>query len=194
MGTSGGAPAAHQQQALPGQPRTVVVEAQRPLCCGSSCQGYCILKALHLCQCNSLTLHLPPSALFSYALDSFSQSPPGTDAMYPQQSPSSLPQLINLGYSPQRVNLHDLPCPVGTSHNPVPLHRAPTLLEHLPTSLGSPVQRWVYWHPPNVGSVCSGPEDMAHNPGMCPDWESNQRPFGSQATTQSTEPHQPGLL
>ena len=35
--------------------------------------------------------------------------------------------------------------------------------------------------------------DMAHNPGMCPDWESNQRPFGSQADAQSTEPHQPGL-
>ena len=34
--------------------------------------------------------------------------------------------------------------------------------------------------------------DLACNPGMCPDWESNQRPFGSQASTQSTEPHQPG--
>ena len=34
--------------------------------------------------------------------------------------------------------------------------------------------------------------DLAHNPGMCPDWESNQQPFGSQANTQSTEPHQPG--
>ena len=31
------------------------------------------------------------------------------------------------------------------------------------------------------------------NPGMCPDWESNQRLFGLQASTQSTEPHQPGL-
>ena len=30
-------------------------------------------------------------------------------------------------------------------------------------------------------------------PRMCPDWESNQRPFGSQAGTQSTEPYQPGL-
>ena len=30
------------------------------------------------------------------------------------------------------------------------------------------------------------------NPGMCPDWESNQRPLGSQASAQSTEPHQPG--
>ena len=34
--------------------------------------------------------------------------------------------------------------------------------------------------------------DLARNPGMCPDWESNQQPFGSQAGTQSTEPHQPG--
>ena len=35
--------------------------------------------------------------------------------------------------------------------------------------------------------------DLAQNPGMCPDWELNWRPFGSQAGTQSTEPHQPGL-
>ena len=35
--------------------------------------------------------------------------------------------------------------------------------------------------------------DLACNPGMCPDWESNQQPFGSQAGTQSTELHQPGL-
>ena len=34
--------------------------------------------------------------------------------------------------------------------------------------------------------------DLAHNPGLCPDWESNQRPFGSQAGTPSTEPHHPG--
>ena len=34
--------------------------------------------------------------------------------------------------------------------------------------------------------------DLAGNPGMCPEWELNQRPFGSQADTQSTEPHQPG--
>ena len=32
--------------------------------------------------------------------------------------------------------------------------------------------------------------DLACNPGTCPNWESNQRPFGSQAGTQSTEPHQ----
>ena len=36
--------------------------------------------------------------------------------------------------------------------------------------------------------------DPAHNPGMCPDWESNLWPFGLQAGTQSSEPHQPGLI
>ena len=35
--------------------------------------------------------------------------------------------------------------------------------------------------------------DLAHNPGVCPDWELNQGPFGSLASTQSTEPHQLGL-
>ena len=35
--------------------------------------------------------------------------------------------------------------------------------------------------------------DLACNPGMCPDWESNHRPFGSLASTQSTEPYQPRL-
>ena len=35
--------------------------------------------------------------------------------------------------------------------------------------------------------------DPSHNLDMCPDWELNHRPFGSQAGTQSTEPHQPGL-
>ena len=41
--------------------------------------------------------------------------------------------------------------------------------------------------------------DLARHPGMCPDWESNWQPFGSQALnplsagTQSTDPHQPGL-
>ena len=34
--------------------------------------------------------------------------------------------------------------------------------------------------------------DLAHNPGMYPDWELNDQPFGSQAGTQSTELHQPG--
>ena len=39
---------------------------------------------------------------------------------------------------------------------------------------------------------CTG--DLAHNPGMGPDWESNQRSFGPQAVTQYPEPQQPGLL
>ena len=35
--------------------------------------------------------------------------------------------------------------------------------------------------------------DLVSNPGMCLDWESNRRPFGLQAGTQSTEPHQLGI-
>ena len=38
---------------------------------------------------------------------------------------------------------------------------------------------------------CTG--DLAYNPGMCPNWESNWQPFGLQNGAQSTEPHQPGL-
>ena len=34
--------------------------------------------------------------------------------------------------------------------------------------------------------------DLACNPGMCPDWESNQWSFALQSCTQSTEPHQMG--
>ena len=34
--------------------------------------------------------------------------------------------------------------------------------------------------------------DLARNPSMSPDRDSNQRCFGSQVSTQSTEPHQPG--
>ena len=34
--------------------------------------------------------------------------------------------------------------------------------------------------------------DLAHNPGICPDWELNQQPFDLQAHAQSTEPHQQG--
>ena len=30
--------------------------------------------------------------------------------------------------------------------------------------------------------------DLAHHPGMCPDWESNQQLLGSQVGIQSTEP------
>ena len=47
------------------------------------------------------------------------------------------------------------------------------------TSMCGCLSRTPYWGP-------------AHNPGMCPDWESNQRSFGSQAGTQSTEPHHQG--
>ena len=44
------------------------------------------------------------------------------------------------------------------------------------------LSRAPYWGP-----------DLARNPGMCPDWELNRLPFGLQAGTQSTEPHQPGI-
>ena len=37
-----------------------------------------------------------------------------------------------------------------------------------------------------VASRMPPARDLAHNPGMCPDWESNQRPFGSQAGAQPT--------
>ena len=49
-------------------------------------------------------------------------------------------------------------------------------------------ERYINWLPlshPQLGNLAS-------NPGMRPDWESNLQPFGSQAGTQSTEPHQPG--
>ena len=44
---------------------------------------------------------------------------------------------------------------------------------------------WLPLAPPPTG-------DLARNPGMCPDWDSNWSPFGSQAGVQSTEPQQPG--
>ena len=44
-----------------------------------------------------------------------------------------------------------------------------------------------------AASHSAPPGDLACNPGMCPDWESNWRQFGLQASTQSTEPHQPGF-
>ena len=34
--------------------------------------------------------------------------------------------------------------------------------------------------------------NLACNPGMCPDWELTGWPCGSQASAESTEPHQPG--
>ena len=41
-----------------------------------------------------------------------------------------------------------------------------------------------------VVASCTPPTgDLAHNPGVCPDWESNQWPFSLQASTQSTEPY-----
>ena len=43
-----------------------------------------------------------------------------------------------------------------------------------------------------VASHVAPTGDLTRNPGMCPDWESNQWPFGSEAGAQSTEPHQPG--
>ena len=44
-----------------------------------------------------------------------------------------------------------------------------------------------------VASRTPPTEDVAYNPGMCPDRELNQRSFGSQVGTQSTEAYQPGL-
>ena len=44
-----------------------------------------------------------------------------------------------------------------------------------------------------VASQAPPISDLAHNPGMCPDWESNLQPFGLQARSHSSELHQPGL-
>ena len=41
--------------------------------------------------------------------------------------------------------------------------------------------------------VCPTLGNLARNPGMCPDWKSNQQPLGSRVSAQSTEPHQSGL-
>ena len=43
-----------------------------------------------------------------------------------------------------------------------------------------------------VASHVAPTGDLAHDPGMCPDWESNQWHFRLQARIQSTELHQPG--
>ena len=45
-----------------------------------------------------------------------------------------------------------------------------------------------------ITSLMSPTGDLACNPGMCPEWELNQWPLGSQASTQSTEPYQPGQM
>ena len=42
-------------------------------------------------------------------------------------------------------------------------------------------------HMPPIGN-------LAHNPGMCPDWKLNRWPLDLQAGAQSTEPHQAGLF
>ena len=44
-----------------------------------------------------------------------------------------------------------------------------------------------------VASCVPPTGDLAFNPGMCPDWETNLQPFGLQVGTQITELHQPGL-
>ena len=49
-------------------------------------------------------------------------------------------------------------------------------------------------HQCKVASGAPPTGDLAHNPGMCPNWELNWRHFGLQPGTQSTEPHQPGLI
>ena len=45
-----------------------------------------------------------------------------------------------------------------------------------------------------VASPAPPTGDLACIPGVCPDWESNLGPFGSQAGIQSTLPHQPGPI
>ena len=45
-----------------------------------------------------------------------------------------------------------------------------------------------------VVASCAPPTgELTHNPGMCPDWESNPVTLWFLAGTQSTELHQPGL-
>ena len=57
---------------------------------------------------------------------------------------------------------------------------------------GQEGEREVGKHQCVVASCTLPTGDLAKNPGMCPDWELNQQPFGLQAGSQSTEPHQPG--
>ena len=45
----------------------------------------------------------------------------------------------------------------------------------------------------SVASRTPLPGDLAHSPGMCPDWASSWRPLSLQAGAESTEPRQPGL-
>ena len=43
-----------------------------------------------------------------------------------------------------------------------------------------------------VASHTPPARNPAHNPGMCPNWASNQLPSGSHSSAQSVEPYQPG--
>lgn len=46
-----------------------------------------------------------------------------------------------------------------------------------------------------MGCLSYAPKlDETHNPGLCPDRESNRQPFGTQDDAQSTEPLQPAQL
>ena len=45
-----------------------------------------------------------------------------------------------------------------------------------------------------VASLLPPIGDLGHNPGTCPYWELNQGPLDLQASTESTERHQPGLI
>ena len=59
---------------------------------------------------------------------------------------------------------------------------------------GREIERKGEEHQCVVASWMHPGKNLAHNPGMCPDWESNQWPFGLQVGAQSTEPHQPRIL
>ena len=50
-------------------------------------------------------------------------------------------------------------------------------------------KRYTNWLP----LACPPTGGLARNPGMCPDQKSNWQLFGSQASAQSSKPHQPGL-
>ena len=51
-----------------------------------------------------------------------------------------------------------------------------------------------HWHVRDTSVHCLlyTPGDLTCNPDICPDWNSNQQPLGSQAGAHSTKPHQPG--
>ena len=51
-------------------------------------------------------------------------------------------------------------------------------------------ERYIEW----VASHMFPFENLACHPSMCPGWELNLQPVGLQASAQSTEPQQPGLV